>query len=92
MFFTQEWREKIKEENPGISFGEVAKKLGAKWKEMTDEEKEASRAISFCVHSRIGSLTLIVFYSPTLRSTKLIRSVLKTPRRLTRYVLFPPLE
>ncbi|KAG8777294.1 Non-histone chromosomal protein 6 [Serendipita sp. 397] len=57
MFFTQEWREKIKEENPGIGFGkslvfsanvallisftgEVAKRLGAKWKSMSDEEKE----------------------------------------------------
>ncbi|KIM29253.1 hypothetical protein M408DRAFT_328926 [Serendipita vermifera MAFF 305830] len=40
MFFTQEYREKIKEENPGIGFGEVAKKLGAKWKSMSDEEKE----------------------------------------------------
>ncbi|CAG7851166.1 SubName: Full=NHP6A-Nonhistone chromosomal protein related to mammalian HMG1 {ECO:0000313/EMBL:CCA71859.1} [Serendipita indica DSM 11827] len=40
MFFTQEWREKIKDENPGIGFGEVAKRLGAKWKSMTDEEKE----------------------------------------------------
>jgi hypothetical protein len=40
MFFTQEWREKIKEESPGISFGEVAKRLGAKWKSMTEEEKE----------------------------------------------------
>jgi len=40
MFFTQEWREKIKEENPGISFGEVAKRLGAKWKTMSEEDKE----------------------------------------------------
>jgi hypothetical protein len=56
MFFTQEWREKIKEESPGISFGmqlihspiatlilrpgEVAKRLGSKWKSMSDEEKD----------------------------------------------------
>ena len=58
MFFTQEHREIIKEENPGIGFGpyytlnfrvflllisttgEVAKKLGAKWKSMSDEDKE----------------------------------------------------
>jgi structure-specific recognition protein 1 len=47
MFFTQEHREIIKEENPGIGFGEVAKKLGAKWKSMSDEDKEVR-----CVYLR----------------------------------------
>ncbi|KAG8855476.1 Non-histone chromosomal protein 6 [Serendipita sp. 411] len=68
MFFTQEWREKIKEENPGIGFGksfvfsanvvllisftgEVAKRLGAKWKSMSDEEKEVMLLFAFPVHS-----------------------------------------
>jgi len=45
MFFTQEWREKIKEENPGIGFGEVAKRLGSKWKSMSDEDKEVRRCL-----------------------------------------------
>ncbi|EJD43675.1 hypothetical protein AURDEDRAFT_114701 [Auricularia subglabra TFB-10046 SS5] len=40
MFFVQDWRDRIKEENPDASFGEVGKLLGAKWKEMDDEDKE----------------------------------------------------
>ncbi|KAH9976870.1 HMG-box [Lactifluus volemus] len=39
MFFSQDWRERIKAENPDASFGEVGKLLGAKWKELDDEEK-----------------------------------------------------
>lgn len=40
MFFVQDYRERIKEENPEASFGEVGKLLGAKWKEMSDAEKK----------------------------------------------------
>ncbi|KAG7087631.1 Non-histone chromosomal protein 6 [Marasmius oreades] len=40
MFFSQDWRERIKTENPDASFGEVGKLLGAKWKELDDEEKK----------------------------------------------------
>ncbi|KAK7055117.1 high mobility group box domain-containing protein, partial [Favolaschia claudopus] len=40
MFFSQDWRERIKNENPEASFGEVGKLLGAKWKELDDEEKK----------------------------------------------------
>ncbi|KAJ7911214.1 acyl transferase/acyl hydrolase/lysophospholipase [Mycena leptocephala] len=39
MFFSQDWRERIKAENPDAGFGEVGKLLGAKWKELDDEEK-----------------------------------------------------
>jgi hypothetical protein len=42
MFFVQDYRERIKEENPDASFGEVGKLLGAKWKEMSDTEKKVS--------------------------------------------------
>lgn len=42
MFFSQDWRERIKTENPEASFGDIGKLLGAKWKEMTEEEKKAS--------------------------------------------------
>jgi HMG-box domain len=104
MFFTQEHREIIKEENPGIGFGmcllryvlpsltslstgEVAKKLGAKWKSMTDEDKEV-RVVSI---PAIPSV-LITIYSPMSRSTRPIRSALKRPRRLTRCVYFPLLS
>jgi len=40
MFFSQDWRERIKAENPDASFGEVGKLLGAKWKELDEEEKK----------------------------------------------------
>ncbi|KAJ7830502.1 high mobility group box domain-containing protein [Mycena olivaceomarginata] len=40
MFFSSNWRERIKNENPDASFGEVGKLLGAKWKELDDEERK----------------------------------------------------
>ncbi|KAI8972594.1 HMG-box [Trametes punicea] len=40
MFFSQDWRERIKAENPDAGFGEIGKLLGAKWKELDDEEKK----------------------------------------------------
>jgi hypothetical protein len=40
MFFSQDWRERIKTENPDAGFGEVGKLLGAKWKELDDDEKK----------------------------------------------------
>ena len=61
MFFSQDWRERIKTENPDAGFGtrvsfrfdffalitnnlaprvgEIGKLLGAKWKDMEEEEK-----------------------------------------------------
>jgi len=40
MFFSQDWRERIKTENPDASFGEIGKLLGAKWKELDESEKK----------------------------------------------------
>ncbi|KAG1149979.1 hypothetical protein G6F37_004560 [Rhizopus arrhizus] len=40
MFFSQANRENVIKENPEAKFGEIGKILGAKWKEMTDEEKK----------------------------------------------------
>jgi len=40
MFFAQEWRPKLAEENPDASFGELGKLVGAKWQELTLEEKK----------------------------------------------------
>jgi len=40
MFFSQEWREILKTENPDASFGELGKLLGAKWKELDAESKQ----------------------------------------------------
>jgi len=39
MFFANDNREKVRTDNPGITFGEVGKLLGEKWKELTDKEK-----------------------------------------------------
>lgn len=39
MFFANENRDIVRAENPGISFGQVGKLLGEKWKAMTSEEK-----------------------------------------------------
>ncbi|KAH8917085.1 high mobility group box, partial [Atractiella rhizophila] len=40
MFFSQDWRERVKAENPEATFGEMGKILGAKWKELDDAEKK----------------------------------------------------
>jgi len=40
MFFANENRDKVREDNPGIKFGEVGKILGEKWKELTDKDKK----------------------------------------------------
>jgi len=39
MFFANDNRDKVREDNPGIKFGDVGKILGEKWKELTDKEK-----------------------------------------------------
>ncbi|OGM42139.1 non-histone chromosomal protein 6 [Aspergillus bombycis] len=39
MFFANDNREKVREENPGISFGQVGKMLGEKWKALSDTER-----------------------------------------------------
>jgi len=40
MYFSQDWRERMKQENPEASFGELGKLLGNKWKELDDDEKK----------------------------------------------------
>ena len=39
-FFTADMRERVKEENPDLKVTEIAKVIGAKWKALTDEEKQ----------------------------------------------------
>lgn len=39
MFFSQERRPDVKAKNPNIAFGEVAKKIGAEWKQLKDSKK-----------------------------------------------------
>jgi len=40
MYFGDEWRPKLKEENPELTVPEMGKALGEKWKTLTAEEKE----------------------------------------------------
>jgi hypothetical protein len=39
-YFTADMRERVKEENPGLKVTEIAKVIGAKWKALTEEEKQ----------------------------------------------------
>ncbi|ANB14612.1 Nhp6bp [Sugiyamaella lignohabitans] len=39
MYFANENRDNIKNENPDISFGQIGKVLGEQWKALTDAEK-----------------------------------------------------
>ena len=44
MFFANENRDIIKSENPDVSFGQVGKLLGEKWKALSPEEREPYEA------------------------------------------------
>lgn len=39
MFFANDTRDLVKSENPDITFGQVGKMLGERWKALSDEEK-----------------------------------------------------
>ncbi|KAK7530791.1 nucleosome binding protein [Phyllosticta citribraziliensis] len=39
MFFANDQREKVREDNPGIKFGEVGKLLGEKWKALSEKQR-----------------------------------------------------
>jgi hypothetical protein len=39
MFFANEQREKVREDNPGIKFGDVGKMLGEKWKSLSEKQR-----------------------------------------------------
>lgn len=44
MFFANDQRDTVREENPGITFGQVGKVLGDKWKALTDKQKQPYEA------------------------------------------------
>ena len=46
MFFVQDHRARVIADNPDVSFGEVGKLLGAKWKELTPSEKKVTPRIA----------------------------------------------
>ncbi|KAI9803009.1 MAG: Non-histone chromosomal protein 6 [Sarcosagium campestre] len=39
MFFANEQRENVRDENPGISFGQVGKVLGERWKALNEKQR-----------------------------------------------------
>jgi hypothetical protein len=39
MFFANEQRENVREENPGVTFGQVGKILGERWKALTEKQR-----------------------------------------------------
>ena len=57
MFFVQDYRDRIKAENPDVSFGEVGKLLGQKWKEMSTSEKKVSIRNAECVSKDIWEMS-----------------------------------
>ncbi|MCJ1482386.1 Non-histone chromosomal protein 6 [Schaereria dolodes] len=44
MFFANEQRDNVREENPGISFGQVGKVLGERWKALNIKQREPYEA------------------------------------------------
>ncbi|KAL8698565.1 MAG: hypothetical protein Q9201_006497 [Fulgogasparrea decipioides] len=44
MFFANENRDSVREENPGITFGQVGKVLGEKWKALNSKQREPYEA------------------------------------------------
>jgi len=39
MFFANEQRDSVRDENPGITFGQVGKILGERWKALSDKQR-----------------------------------------------------
>lgn len=39
MIFANEQRENVRDENPGITFGQVGKVLGKRWKDLDDKQR-----------------------------------------------------
>ncbi|KAI9752106.1 MAG: Non-histone chromosomal protein 6 [Lichina confinis] len=44
MFFANEQRENVRDENPGITFGQVGKVLGERWKALDDKQRQPYEA------------------------------------------------
>ena len=40
MFFANDQRENVREENPGITFGQVGKVLGERWKALSEKGRD----------------------------------------------------
>src|SRR5690242_13873327 len=56
--FSKKMRQKIKEDNPTATFGEIGKLLGAAWKALPAEEKKARSAFRFHCESEVTYILL----------------------------------
>lgn len=70
MFFSQDWRERIKSENPDAGFGEIGKLLGAKWKELDDDEKKPYVELAAKDKARAEEEKVRVPTSPSVKPAK----------------------
>ncbi|KAG0638550.1 high mobility group box domain-containing protein [Tuber brumale] len=44
MFFANEQRENVRNDNPGIAFGQVGKVLGERWKALSEKQRQPYEA------------------------------------------------
>ena len=45
MIYSNEVRNKVKEDNPGLAFGDVAREIARMWGELPFERKEVCKAV-----------------------------------------------
>lgn len=62
MYFSQERRKEIKNSEPNISFGDVAKKIGVEWKKLNDSKK--SKFEKMAVKDKARYLKQMESYTP----------------------------
>lgn len=48
--FLNDRREKIRAENPGLTFSEITKLMGAEWTKLPPSEKQVLKLLSFLLH------------------------------------------
>ncbi|EEH19992.2 non-histone chromosomal protein 6 [Paracoccidioides brasiliensis Pb03] len=75
MFFANEQRDNVREENPGISFGQVGKVLGERWKALNEKQRAPYEAKAAADKKRYEDekasynvCSMLPYPSPTLSS------------------------
>jgi hypothetical protein len=84
MFFVQDYRERLKSENPDATFGEVGKLLGAKWKEMSAGEKKVGTGVLSCFTSTPAYFVLKTL--PLLSPSSTLSSRRTSPHNFLRFL------
>jgi len=75
MFFANDQRDTVREENPGISFGQVGKVLGDKWKALSEKQRtpyEAKAAADKKRYEEEKAKYNVSSLSPLPQTTRLI--------------------